>query len=1155
MKKLQTGKMTYSPTDLTKYFESEFSSWMDHYYETSIKSGQLSDVHKNPPDPLQSILAEKGNIHEEEVLNKLLANDQVFKINRTEGTSASNLIAKTKEAMEAGASFIYQAALQGPTFFGYADLLKKVPGRSMLGAFHYEPLDMKIALTPKPTALLQLCAYAENLEHLQGCVPKNISVVTRDGQTHTYRTEQFYSFYMSFKKRFENFHKEFDPSNQPLPLKGEEHREWSIFAKRTLHNRDDIQLTAKIRQTHAEILRSKNITTLSQLASIDPQIGIKGIPLETLANLRAQADLQVRSPRGGRPLFEVLEHKDGVRTGLSMLPEANPRDIFFDMEGYPLLGVNGLEYLYGSAERGDGKSNYLEIWAKSVSAEASAFQQFMNFAFTRWKENPGMHIYHYGHYEPSTLKRLMGTYGVCENMMDELLRNEVFVDLYQVVLQALRVGTHSYGLKSIERLYYPERETDVGSGAESAVEFSKYLESGDERFLDRIRDYNKDDCFSTKDLEAFLRKLKDEKGIKYLPMQKVEAEQRTPDPDSIKEKCSKKAKELLSEIPPESRGLPLEKTEAGYYLQELIAHILEFHRREDNPDWWDYFRRRDLSSDQLFEDVSVLTGVHINRNNENGEMVCTFDSSQDTRFRVGEKVLILENEAPFENLEITQWDILRGTLVLSGKPSKVPSGSFTLAPAKSNIRKDSLLNSILEVANSFSLEKDFFGLRPAIHDLLLRKAPLINGKSTGGPLIEGKLDLADEVSNIVSQMNGGVLCIQGPPGAGKTYTGSKVIASLLKSGKKVAISSNSHKAINNLLQKVDEKCKADRTYSRPVKITSPERKNEESLDFANSEVPVKASSTSISVLFGDSKKPLYPEGPANLVGATAYYLCKVEHIDRFDYLFVDEATQVSLANLIGMARCARNIVLMGDQMQLDQPTQASHPGDSGNSALVHITNGKSIIDPAAGVFLPITYRMHPKITEMVSELFYEGKLASDPENERQKMIWSSKSRLQFPQSGITFEPVDHVGNTHGSEEEAARIKEIFEIALKSKWKDKNGKTAKLTPSDIVIVSPYNYQVSLIQEKLGNPEARVGSVDLFQGQEAPLVILSLCASSTKDAPRGISFLFNRNRINVALSRAMCLAIVVGSPRLASGKVATVEGMELLNVMCRITEGHT
>ena len=360
---------------------------------------------------------------------------------------------------------------------------------------------MKISADPKPTAIIQLCAYADMLVAMQGVLPEQIAVITRDEKRHIYRTESFFFFYRYFKQSFLEFQQIFSKDDQPLPLKNDDHRDWSIYAKKVLHERDDVALTARIRQSHIEALQRAGITTLTGLSK-NKQKAIEGVPDSALQTLVSQALLQVES-RGKRPpLYSVNSHPADTRIGLAMLPDPNPKDIFFDMEGYPLLGKNGLEYLYGITER--GKRNYTEFWAYTPTEEGKTFKEFMDWVFKRWTENPSMHIYHYAPYEPSTLKRLMGTYGICERMMDELLRHEVFVNLYAVVVQGLQVGTFSYGLKAIEALYYPERETEVSSGAESAVEFARWLDAGDYKhpekseFLSRIREYNKDDCWSTK---------------------------------------------------------------------------------------------------------------------------------------------------------------------------------------------------------------------------------------------------------------------------------------------------------------------------------------------------------------------------------------------------------------------------------------------------------------------------------------------------------------------------------------------------------------------------------------------------------------------------------------------------------------------------------
>jgi len=1135
MYKNDKGKLFYSPSDLTRYFESEFTSWMDRYAKFHLEDGPLTGVHRNPKDPLEELLKQKGNDHETAVCNPLRKSGTFVEIPR-EGTRDDRL-ANTLEAMRKGASVIYQGALKNAVLFGYADLLERREGKSQLGSYHYVPVDMKLSSAPKPTAIIQLCAYAEILADLQGTVPEEIAVITRDEKRHVFRTGDFYFFYLYFKQRFLEFHGAYSKDAQPLPLKTSDHRDWSIYAKKVLHERDDVALTARIRQSHVEALQRAGITTLTALAGHKGK-KIEGVPAETLTTLVSQAQLQVDS-RGKRPpRYKLNPHPPGERAGLAMLPAPHPKDVFFDMEGYPLLGKHGLEYLYGSAERGERK--YVQFWAYSPADEGKTFQAFMEWAFKRWEDNPGMHIYHYSAYEPSTLKRLMGTYGVCEQKMDTLLRNEVFVDLYAVVVQGIQVGTFSYGLKAIEALYYPERETDVTSGAASAVEFANWLDAGDHAHpeksesLARIREYNQDDCWSTLELEGFLQKLKKKVGIEYVPMEEEEREQKV-DPTTLKAQCYRMSETLLGRVPLEKRGLPQEETTGELYACELLAHCLDFHTREDKPGWWDYFRLRDLSREQLAGDPVTIVNVRVEKT-VGEERFCSFSVDQDTKLRIGDRVLIVENQLPFEDLEITELDVVRGTLTLTGEPEAAPPEVFTLAPARDHIRKDAMLKSLLKQGEKFDGGKKHFGLRKAAYELLLRKAPEIGGRKPGASLLPGKADPIQEIQSVVLAMKDSILCVQGPPGTGKTYTGSHVIAALLKEGHKVAISSNSHKAIDHLMLRVKALCGED---CQPLKVLSASYRG-------TNEDELKARGIRIA----DSKKAETMLGSYNLVGGTVFFLSREKVENKFDYLFVDEATQVALPNLLAMAPCARNIVLLGDQMQLEQPTQAVHPGDSGHSALVHLTRGKPTVAADFGIFLGVSFRMHPSVCTVVSDCFYEGALRPAPATDQQKIVWG-KAAEPFPATGVQFVPVEHQGNKHGSPEEVERIHGIVQAALGAQWVDRDGKKKKFGLEDILIVAPYNYQVALLEEKLG-PKARVGSVDLFQGQEAPLVILSLCASSGHEAPRGLGFLLNRNRINVAVSRAKCLALIVGSPAIWDARASSISSMALLNTLCRIRE---
>jgi len=261
---------------------------------------------------------------------------------------------------------------------------------------------------------------------------------------------------------------------------------------------------------------------------------------------------------------------------------------------------------------------------------------------------------------------------------------------------------------------------------------------------------------------------------------------------------------------------------------------------------------------------------------------------------------------------------------------------------------------------------------------------------------------------------------------------------------------------------------------------------------------------------------------------------------------VDEAGQVGLANMVAMARCARNIVLVGDPRQLPQVIQGAHPEPANLSCLEWMLGDYATIPPERGIFLPVSRRMHPDVCAFISRQFYEGRLVSQPATALQAVRGTG-----CPEAGAFWVPVAHQGNAQTSAEEVAAIQATIQDLLSGIWTDKDGVTRALRPSDIIVVAPYNAQVNALQDALPD-EIRVGTVDKFQGQEAPICLVSMTASSVEETPRGMDFLFSLNRINVAVSRAKGLALVFGAPRLREAKSETVEQMRLVNTLCALPE---
>jgi uncharacterized protein len=287
-----------------------------------------------------------------------------------------------------------------------------------------------------------------------------------------------------------------------------------------------------------------------------------------------------------------------------------------------------------------------------------------------------------------------------------------------------------------------------------------------------------------------------------------------------------------------------------------------------------------------------------------------------------------------------------------------------------------------------------------------------------------------------------------------------------------------------------------------------------------------------------------------LIGGTAWPFSAAPAVDILDYLFVDEAGQVSIANLMGMSPSAKNIVLIGDQMQLSQPTQGAHPGDSGRSTLDYLLDGIATIPDDRGIFLPTTWRMRPEICQFISESVYDSRLKSEAVASDRHIVLPNSGNIRFirKSEGLVFIPVEHEGNSQGSDEEVAVIREVVGELQQCDYVNEKKQRKNINPAEILVIAPYNLQVRLLKRALG-PRARVGTIDKFQGQEAVAVIISMCASAPDASPRGLDFLLDKNRLNVAISRAQCLAIIVGHPSLGRGRCTTLRQMNLSNLFCR------
>ena len=395
---------------------------------------------------------------------------------------------------------------------------------------------------------------------------------------------------------------------------------------------------------------------------------------------------------------------------------------------------------------------------------------------------------------------------------------------------------------------------------------------------------------------------------------------------------------------------------------------------------------------------------------------------------------------------------------------------------------------------------------------LLRREPPLGGASLQRRELEEQRALLD-------QLEGSFLVVQGPPGSGKTYRGARLITHLIRQGRKVGIVAQSHKVIHNLLEEVERAAA------------------EEGLDFRG----VKYGDHFESEHVKPGKLDDVLDDEVLLVAGTAWLHSREELDGELDTLVVDEAGQYSLADTLACGTAARRLVLLGDPLQLAQVTQGVHPDGSGASVLEHVIGERETIPEELGLFLEETRRMHPEVCRFVSDAFYEGRLRSIPE---------CSERTTSDGVGVRWLPVEHEGNRVESEEEADAIAAEIERLIGHTFTT-SGVERALRYSDVMVVAPYNAQVRLLRERLPAP-VEVGTVDKFQGREAAAVFYSMASSSGEDVPRGLDFLMSRNRLNVAVSRAQCLAYVACSPRLLEVDCRTVEHLRLANALCLFVE---
>ncbi len=1103
--KKDNGSIILSPTDLMRFAACQHQTALD----LRLAHGEEGLVPRSQTDQMK-LIAGLGNKHERECLETLESEaGQVTRIIKTRDFDEARQ--ETLAVMQAGADIIYQGALSHGYWAGYVDFMVRVDGESKLGSYSYEAMDAKLKRQPDPSHIIQLVVYSDLIEKVQGHLPKRMHIHLGTRERASYTVREFADYVRLMQRRLEAFVSG-EPKTRPIPCAACEFCGWKERCDARWEREDSLFRVANIRKDQVSKLEAAGVRTLEALVRHRGKVPRLAEP--TLDQLQMQARLQHKARETGGVHWKLRDAAPGK--GFALLPEPSAHDLFFDIEGYPYFeeaGQRGLEYLHGVW---DGNA-FTALWAHSLAEEKRTLIALFDLFRKHTGQSARAHIYHYAPYEITALRNMTARHSYGEAQLDTWLREKRFVDLYAVVRSGIALSEPRYSIKNLEALYLGKREGGVTTSAGSIIAYSRWLANpGDDTVLRELEEYNKVDCVSTEKLRDWLWEQRPE----HSP------------PDTTGQPASEEAEMRAAAKEGELRALEAQIDQVADIdetVRSLMKNLIRFHSREAKPAAWKVFDSRSWDTDQLLYDAECLEGLQaISELFPIKRSFCrTYRfETQPHKLKAGSTMQFWRSDAEWP-FKVTVEDLDRKANTLTLKTPK--KHADTLASRLTLIPPFALPTRVIHTAVGYVVLSGLSrsGQHMAARDILTRHAPRFKD---GWTLAQGSADALDCLTEATAHLDSSVLPVQGPPGTGKTYVSARAILSLVQQGRRVAVTSNSHEAIINVLKGCEKalnedgaKCKGSVSIAYKCGRNPPEGWQ------------------GITRLVRDNKSPLLRK--SDIVGGTAWLFCRQGHEGEFDYLFVDEAGQVPLANLIGMTRCAKNVVLVGDPCQLPQVIQGAHPYPANLSCLEWMLQGMRVIDEDCGVFLPDTYRMHPDLCAFISEQFYEGRLGSRDSTRRQ-----SVGAAGIPAAGAFRLEVRHEGRSQECGEEVEAIRRFIELLLRGTWTGQDGQTRPLRSDDIIIVAPFNAQVNRLTDEL--PGMRVGTVDKFQGQEAPVALLSMTSSSADDSPRGLDFLFSRERINVAMSRGQALSVAFVSPTLLQSSCATVEHMRMLNPLCAL-----
>jgi uncharacterized protein len=1113
---------------------SKITAWLDcaHYLtlQHRVEAGTI------PPGTsgfgsLAQLLVDKGTQHEAACLAEYRARGPViYEVPpKSEGESFASWVERVGNPMESGHDVIYQMPFLHDGVRGVADFLVRVeePGT---GFGRYEPVDAKLARSDaKPGHVLQLCFYADAIEALTGSPPEHLHLWLGSGEVESLVAVEFRPYWRRLRSQLAVLldGEAGEPDTVPEPCAHCDFCEFQDTCSDEWRANDSLIYVAGVRGDDRLALEAAGLGTMELLA--ERRGPVEGMRAERLDHLVGQAGLQirVRSDEERPPPCEVIQPSEDPAwgRGFDLLPEPDEGDVFLDFEGDPFWQADvGLFFLFGLIAQGaSGTWDYETFWSHDRVQEASATEHLIEFLVDRRKRFPSMHVYHFNHTERSSLERLTADHGVGEAALAGLIETGLFVDLLPVVRNSVQIGVESYGLKHLERVTGYQRGHEIDKGAGAVVEYEQYMVDGEEDRLDRIASYNEDDVRSTLALRDWLVGLRPDDLTWRTSV--FEPGEDFPELDA--------QVEALHAFGPESAEHLLGDV-LGYWLRErraqkapkLAKAALETSLLTDDPE---------VIAGLTFQGMVARTGKSGKRLERDGAQFTFPDQELSSKFDGGgpASVVFGTPDGMTGYPSVFHLDRDRHEVVLTWStrceelgviPTAVVFDDWVSPRPKPEALSDFAAKVLEPGANA----------EPNEVSMALLRRELPRFEEGTGP---DDVVFTDDVKSITRwavHLDQSYVAIQGPPGTGKTFRGAHIVHALVNAKKRVGITAMSHNAIDNLLAEIVDVF-AKKGGAVPLHCV---RKGQEPSGGGLAGVTYTAVNAPCA------------RDEFNLVAGTTWLFAGKDMKDApVDVLIVDEAGQLALADALAASRSVRNLILLGDPLQLPQVSQASHPGGGGLSVLEHVMGEDRTLPPDRGVFLTETWRMHPDICRFISDEIYESRLHSHPSCAIQDTGFGT---------GLRWLEADHADRSTESEEEAEIVRSAICDLLGTTWTDKNGIAAPITVDDIMVVAPYNDQVTLISETLKADArtcgVRVGTVDKFQGREAPVVFFTMTTSSADDMPRGPEFLFSRNRLNVAVSRARCLAYLVCTERLLNSRARSVDEMRLLSTLCAFVE-HT